>query len=974
MKHKNRFLKYSLIFLYLLLFSYLSSAQTSGFIAGRILDSADGSPLPGANVLVKGTLLGASTDLQGRFRISNIPPGTITVRVSYLGYESAEQQVSVSTGVTATLEVRLSQTAVTVQGVTVTAQLKGQQEAINQQVSSNSIVNVVSQERIRELPDQNAAESIARLPGISVVRDGGEAQKVIIRGLDPKFNNITINGEKVPSTDLVDRSVDLSAVSSDMLAGIEVYKSPTPDRDGDALGGTINFAMKKAPDELFGDVRVQGGYNALEKDYGNYRTSVNLSKRFLDNGLGVVVTGSVQRANRGSDGQNNSYSIPYDPASGELITYRDDKMKLSDRREIRKRYGSSAVLDFNAGENHSFFVTGFWSRTDRNEERRIEEINTRDNRLIYDYQDHTIGTRIYSVGLDGKHLFFLPLIGPLDLNWHAASSESNQENPFDLETTFRQTGGLNALVTDQGPDALMASVTPDLSQTTLYDMTFSSSNLLDKNQTLQLNAKTAYNFGNLVSGSLKFGGKLTMKARYRNHDQILSNTTMWTGLGVDIFNKPSAFYRSFDLMPDVNHRILMSNFFSQDDLISPFLRGQYPSWPTLGGSSIHDFWDNMHHLVTSRGALFDTSMTAAGDAQVVAESYNAHEDILAGYGMTELNIGPNLMIVPGLRYEQTKNNYKGVYGTNIISSEDIPSIVRVRDSTGDRTYGTYLPMVQARVSILDQMNIRVSAARTLSRPNFYDLVPYQIVSTSGTVATINEGNPDLLPVTAWNYDVYLSLFNQYGLFTVGWFSKKVDNVSYIRTSYITSGKYKGYQLTQPVNAADPSTVYGGEVEVQANLTLLPSPFDGIVVSGNLSVLKSRTVVPRFYVENKRIPTPPFLIVNVVDTVRELPMPGQANLMANFTIGYERQGFSGRLSLVYQGKSLAVIGTRAETDGYVNPYYRWDLALQQKLYGGLSVFLNVNNLSSVTERSSNERYLTTELYYGWTTDFGIRYKF
>ncbi len=381
-----------------LLAAGMALGQGTGIITGKVTDRADGSALWGANVLVIGTSIGGNTNDEGKFRIQ-VPAGRVRIAVRYLGYEAVEREVDVQADKTVDVNVSLISSVIPQDEVVVTAQLRGQQAAVNQQLTSNSIVNVVSQDRIRELPDQNAAESIARLPGISVERSGGEAQKVIVRGLESKYVNITINGEKVPSNDLVDRSVDLSSVSSDMLAGIEVFKSPTPDRDGDALAGTINFAMRKASPDQRVDVKLQGGYNNLERYYGDSRGSVDYSNRLLDNALGLVLTGNFQRANRGSDAQEETYALSSEPVPGAPIPYQIDDMRLVDRKEIRKRYGASLALDYDLGEDHSFLATGFWSKTDRDETRRRHRYNIQESREEFDDLDRVIGTELFTAGI-----------------------------------------------------------------------------------------------------------------------------------------------------------------------------------------------------------------------------------------------------------------------------------------------------------------------------------------------------------------------------------------------------------------------------------------------------------------------------------------------------------------------------------------------------------------------------------------------
>jgi len=203
----------------LLLLTYLSTGvqAATGVILGHITDAENGETLPGANVVIKGTHIGATTDYDGNYRITNAPVGHQIIVISYIGYAEKELPVTVNPGSAVEGNATLQISAIMGEELVVTAQLQGQAAAINQQISSNTIVNVVSQEKIRELPDQNAAESVGRLSGVAVQRDAGEGTKVVVRGLSPKFSSITVNGERIPSTDEEDRSVDLSMISSDAL-------------------------------------------------------------------------------------------------------------------------------------------------------------------------------------------------------------------------------------------------------------------------------------------------------------------------------------------------------------------------------------------------------------------------------------------------------------------------------------------------------------------------------------------------------------------------------------------------------------------------------------------------------------------------------------------------------------------------------------------------------------------------------------
>jgi len=240
-------------------------AQGSGSIKGTVADAQTGEFLPASNIIIKGTSIGCVADLDGHYFLRNITAGAVTIKVSYLGYTTILRDVTVLENKEIEVNFKLSATSLQGETVVVTAQARGQEAAINQQITSNTISNIVSSDRIKELPDVNAAESIGRLPGISIDRNNGEATGVAIRGLDPKYNTVTVNGVLLPATSSDNRSVDLSLVSSNLLDGIEVKKANTPDMDADALGGTIDLRLKEAPEEFQSNLSVQGGYNQLNK-------------------------------------------------------------------------------------------------------------------------------------------------------------------------------------------------------------------------------------------------------------------------------------------------------------------------------------------------------------------------------------------------------------------------------------------------------------------------------------------------------------------------------------------------------------------------------------------------------------------------------------------------------------------------------------------------------------------------------------
>lgn len=139
-------------------------AAESGTVQGYVRDVQTHEPLPGANVLILGTTMGASTGLNGNFVIPTVPSGSYMIRATYVGYETKEMSLNVKSNATVTINFYLEAVGVKGKEVVVTAQASGQSAAINQQLASNQIVSVVSAARIQELPDANAAESVEGYP------------------------------------------------------------------------------------------------------------------------------------------------------------------------------------------------------------------------------------------------------------------------------------------------------------------------------------------------------------------------------------------------------------------------------------------------------------------------------------------------------------------------------------------------------------------------------------------------------------------------------------------------------------------------------------------------------------------------------------------------------------------------------------------------------------------------------------------
>ncbi|RKZ92025.1 MAG: hypothetical protein DRQ40_09205, partial [Gammaproteobacteria bacterium] len=286
-----------------------SAPQKPGEIQGYIREAASVEPIAFASVAIMGTTLGTISDNRGFYSLKHIQPGTHQLRISFIGYADYDVSVEVRDGEVTEQDINLTLTSIQGEEVTITAMARGQAKAINTQIMAKNIKNVISEQKIRELPDANAAEALARLPGVSVVREGGEAVEIKIRGVGA--NTMFVNGMRMDG--------GLGSVSSSMIGSIELNKAFMPDQDADVLGGRVEFKMREALPGFRKDIWVRTGYNGFTKSFKMQDVSALLSNRFFNDRLGVMLSLSYDRKDRGRDVASASYQAIGSGKDAEVI-------------------------------------------------------------------------------------------------------------------------------------------------------------------------------------------------------------------------------------------------------------------------------------------------------------------------------------------------------------------------------------------------------------------------------------------------------------------------------------------------------------------------------------------------------------------------------------------------------------------------------------------------------------------------------
>jgi TonB-dependent receptor len=979
MKGKLIRLTFTLILFFVCTITFAQQAEIYGYVK----DAMSNDLLPGATVAVDETSMGTITNGEGYFRLANINPGKYTLVFSYIGFLSERVEVDIKAGEKKEVKMVLTYDAFDINEVVVSAQILGQAKALNQQLNSDALVNVVSSDKIKELPDVNAAEAIGRLPGISVSRVGGEASKVTVRGLSPKLTSITINGVKVAATSIGqsttnptsssnsfsdDRSVDLSMISPELLSSIEVYKSPTADMDGDAIGGIVNLGIMKAPDKATAKVQSNGGFNGLSNSFSNYKFSADGSKRFHNNKFGVLGGISYEKVNRNSQTVRNSYSDTYMDEAGK-DSWEIDRTTLYDYVRDYRRFGLNGTFDYQY--NSGFIVgQGFYSGRDAN------QLSNQDYVDVGGEVRHLPGhsktkTSTYQGVLSGQQR-----INALSVDWTVAKSQTIGDNYYDVVMYLKEDQGFLNTTGEKlyTPQQLLSFRTNDFSNGYLQQYSFEPDKTQQDNITAALDFKLDYTLSNKLAGFLKFGAKHRTENRSRSHnhqyvgDYYLTQSTRDkanANMGGDlIFNGIN------------NSRISMENFYENKDDKLKIWDGEYSLMPKMDMDYV-DLWHEKQ-----QGELYK-------NLERSHDRYDLTERVSAMYVMTKITFNNWITFIPGLRYEYSDNNYFGYYSSYVQATNGTISSGNVRDTTTYQTYGVILPSFHLKLKPLDWFDVRLSAVKTLARPDYAMLVPRVNVATD--VSQIYKGNPDLKNSEAWSYDATVSFFsNKLGLLSVGGFYKKFDNyfteveydissdraasLNYPRTAFHVEEDYQNF---------DDSKVYGFELDLQTNFTFLPSPFNGIVFNANLTRLWSETYNPKYNEkETYYIGRDAYFIYDTVGYSEKSVLPDQVELAGNISLGYDYKGFACRISMIYQSPSLKNLGNELNKENleffknYTDRFLRFDASISQKIGKHVKLAANIANLTNESERSYQykSKYWTGENRYGTTVDLSIQYKF
>jgi TonB-dependent receptor len=810
--------------------------------------------------------------------------------------------------------------------VVVTGSRASRELSIERKREQVTISDVIASDGIGKLPDYNTAEALQRLPGISVQIDQGEPRYVVVRGIDPNLNQVTIDGNLVGIPEAEGRRVALDTIPSDLVAAIEVVKAVTPDYDANAIGGSINIITPTAFDKPlpFTYATMRGSYNDKSGKTG-FGGSATHGQRFgPDRQFGIVIAGSYSKRFIDSDLAEPTNWATFTTGANKVSA--PTNYTLYDYRIMRERIGGILNLDWRPSDAVRLYVRNIYNEFTDHEERdqfnfalvnaatpapvvtSPTSITFPNGRATRQFRQNNQTQKLYNVS-PGAELKFGKV--ELDLNYTYAHAQEHTPIRDDLE--FRSAANQTSTLALTSDRPLFSAIDPRLFDAANFPLR----RIRERREQIDedLNAVRAdlkFSFGDGDASFIKVGAKYTDRVKNRDNLQsqrdAVGNSTL-AGTGA-VLPTPGDFYD-----------------------------GDYNFGPAINYQAVLDYYKANPGLIA-----LNATQTAINDKSL---DYHIHEKIYAGYGMASLTFG-DLTAIGGIRVERTEGSYDAF---------------QIRTTTGisplafDHDYTHVLPSVHLNYRARPDVTLRAAWTNTIGRPNYDASVPtFTEDSGAGTA-----GNPDLKPYTSMGLDFSAEYYpGADSILSIGAFYKKLKNPIFTQTTQNTS--FAGVALltlSQPQNAKS-GELYGIEANAQRRFTFLPAPFDGLGLSVNGTYVSSKVKVPGREAE-------------------DIPFFGQSKWIANAALFFEKGPIEARFAVAYRTAYIANVGTPAQkTTGDVYQAARTvlDARISYKLMKGVEIFGSLSNLGKapLTYYQTNKNQTYSRETYSFNGDFGVSVRF
>jgi TonB-dependent receptor len=875
------------IFCLLLFFVCLTRISAQVKINGIITDSASKEKLAGATVILHSNKHNYRTtsDANGVFSLDAVAPGSYSFDINFIGFQNFSRHLDVDSK-NISLNIYLTEKTVTLQTVNIFTSLNGELEASSRlnEKNANNIVNVISAQAIQRSSDINAANVLQRMSGVTLQKNSGADEAyAIVRGLEPRYNNTLVNGVKITSPDEKSRYVSLDVVPSDLLQKIEISKSLLPEMEGDAIGGTVNLVMKDAPDTSTFIVSGALGYSKilLDRKYTYFSTN-DIEQKSLNERFGSSYVAQPDDFSRSNLDFKQKTAFPTGTAG---ITYGTRFMKgragiIVSESFQNQYYGTNSMLNtvvpdtylampaISDVSNREFSTQQLNNGITLHADYNINSKNkiTVDNVFLYSYLEQarvSVDTAIKG-GNGGRTV---PGTGPVTTDYTSITSRQYLENlkvggsHILSNHLLFDWAGVYSIATKRSPDRADLAVNKKIDSVHTTD---------DPNGPYTFTVTPDY------------FDEITRIWQHNNDEDYsaianISYKTTWHQVFIDL--KAGGLYR---------HKQRYN------------LQDEYDLKPTTNSNGVKQVFTNIYD---AQWIVYNP----AGTYDYDVNNYYAHEDVTAGFAEAKIS-SEKFDVFGGVRTEKTNQGFH----INTFYAGNVNAVTK--------DYTDVLPSIMVKYKLNNKTNIRASYFKSISRPNYYELVPYKILGTSS--AHDEQGNPNLKHSIANNFDLRYELYpHKEDQLFIGGFYKRIQDP--IESEYVDGTTY------QPVNLGT-ATLYGGEIVYTKNI-------GNFGVTGNYTYIYSKIFSTKSYTDLQQRIT--------YDSLQKRPMQGQTGNTVNLSVFYHTQDRRLFIQVAYQylGLTLDQVYPIFGDDYYQQPQSFLSASADYGFAKHFTVFGKFNNL-------------------------------
>lgn len=827
-----------------------------------------------------------------------------------------------------------------------------QKVAIDIKRDSIAVVDSIVAEDLGKLPDQNVAESLQRIAGVTIERNRGEGRYITVRGFGPKFNAVTVNARTL-ATDNNGREFSFDVMPSEIISGADVYKSPQANINGASIGATVDVKTLRAIDQKdqFAISASAGQMWAELADKFNPEVSGVASWRNADKTIGVSISGVYTKRDTRNDeftiGAGHVYRSSTDSyynaggvpgarigpnvAPFSRVSMPSNLSPFFFERSL-ERYGFSGSLQFRPTDTLTLSFDGLYSKADFREQQTglaydfsggtlVEQV-VEDNEAVYQryqggfvdqilqYDHRKVMTNQFGGNIEWKPTETLKM--SFDASRSKAERRGKEDNLF---TTIRRKN------IDLWFDRRSGSP--------IYEYGFTSPNY--PNASTNPNGITAHYY--IWGGGTDVDDKIE-EYRFDNEWKATSNLSLFAGAMYSRRTKTL----TGDEMPFGEQcaycgsdRVLPASLFSPTN--RNFFQGSGPSnivrdWVIYSPQQLVGVIDQ---FAAADGKAFNPAVFSPSASSVVDEK------VKIGYFManftTDLGSMP-LTINAGVRYEGTTYTSTGASRTVLSAQpngqgQNIIVVSPIVPVGFEGKYHDWLPSVNIKLEATNELILRLSASKVMTRPTLTDLSPRQSIQTNPGNETISRGNPDLKPFRAKQVEADIEwYFTGNALLSAAVFYKKIDSfVTLVTTPQLVD--QVTFQVTVPDNGKG-ATVKGFELGYRQAFTTLPSPFDGLGVQTSFNYTKSNA--------------------NYTNQVAGVSygLEGLSKTSYSLVGFYEKYGVQARLAYTWRDNFLQVASGRNGEPEYFDAYGQLDAGLSYEVTPQFTVFADALNINDAKE--------------------------